>query len=88
MVKVNLDKFKNTHRKDSATGAMTILDAIQDMPSARQLAAISTCFRIVADCCDLNVADTLTVAGNMVNDAEGRRAEFAAVEEFINNEWT
>lgn len=65
---------------------MAIIDAIQDRPARTQVPAICAAFVLALECAGMNVGDALTISKNIINDADGRRPEFKAIEDYINNE--
>lgn len=87
MQQFNRDKLGLVSRNDAAVGCMAIISALQDFPPHVQVAAAAATFRMIADRIGMSVPDIMTVAGNVIHDAEGKRAEFAAVAEFMNKEW-
>lgn len=84
-VSANLrDLAGNAPLTQASGAAMSVADAIQHTPhkGARLLGAASA-FILMADNAGIHVSDLMAMARNCMNDAEGRRPEFKAVEEFI-----
>lgn len=81
------DLTGNAPLRESSNAAMSVADALQHVPhkGARILGA-AVASLILAECAGLNTYDLMTMARNCMSDAEGRRPEFAAVEEFIRKE--
>lgn len=81
------DLTGNAPLRESSNAAMSVADALQHVPhkGARMLGAAAS-FLLMAECAGLNTYDLMAMARNCMNDAEGRRPEFSAVEEFIRKE--
>ena len=86
MNKINRDLMNTAPVKQSATGTMMVIDAVQDLPAHLQLIAITAAFKLMSDRFGMPVQDAFTVADNIMNDAEGKRVEFAAVRMYLENE--
>ena len=70
-----------------AEAAMSVADAIQKIPhKGAQLVGASCAFLLLAESSGLSIPDLMGTARNCMNTAEGRRPEFAAVNEYINKE--
>ena len=81
------DLTGNAPLRQTSQAAMSVADAIQHVPhkGARMMGAAAS-FLIMAECAGLNAYDLMGMARNCMNDAAGRRPEFAAVEEFVRKE--
>lgn len=81
------DLMGNVPLKEAATATMSIADAIQHSPlKGARLMGLTCAFLIAAESAGLPVPDLMGMARNCMNDGEGRRPEFRAVDDFINNE--
>lgn len=83
---LNRDTLNHLSVRDAATGAMTVIDAIQDMTPERQTIAIVSVFKLLVEKHKLSPQDVFTAADNIMNHADGRRVEFAAVRAYLENE--
>ena len=81
------DLMGNTPLKEAATTTMSIADALQHSPlKGARLMGLTCAFLMAAESAGLPVPDLMGMARNCMNDGEGRRPEFRAVDDFINNE--
>lgn len=81
------DLTGNAPLVDCAQAAMSVADALQRAPHrGAQLMGVATSFLIMTACAGLTPSDLMGMARNCMNTAEGRRPEFAAVEDYINKE--
>lgn len=81
------DRYGNVDSRQAARAAMTVADAIQDLPAEEQVAGLACAFKLCAERYGLNVPDTLTVSGNIINTVDGKRPEFRALAEYMEKEW-
>ncbi|WP_303237183.1 hypothetical protein [uncultured Bilophila sp.] len=66
---------------------MSVADAVQHSPlRGARLLGLTCAFLLAAEATGLSVPDLMGMARNCMNDGEGRRPEFRAVDDFINNE--
>ncbi|WP_370791258.1 hypothetical protein [Bilophila wadsworthia] len=73
--------------KDAARATMSVADALQHSPlKGARLMGLTCAFLMAAESAGLPVPDLMGMARNCMNDGEGRRPEFRAVDDFINNE--
>ena len=86
-MKFNPDVFGNVPARDSANAAMAVIDALQSFRPEVQLAGLASAFKLAAERVGIRPTDAFTVSGNLMNDVEGRRPEFAAVAEYMKQEW-
>lgn len=81
------DLLGNAPLKSTARLTMSIADAIQHEPNqGARLGAVLAAAAIAAEQSGLPLYDCLTMTRNLMNSAEGIRAEFAAVESFMTEE--
>ena len=81
------DLIGNAPLTASAEAAMRVADAVQHEPhkGARLLGLLAAAL-IAMEASRCNLHDVLGMARNAMNDAEGRRPEFRAVDAYIRNE--
>lgn len=73
--------------KEAARATMSVADALQHSPlKGARLMGLTCAFLITAESAGLPVPDLMGMARNCMNHGEGRRPEFRAVDDFINNE--
>jgi hypothetical protein len=71
---------------EGAQAAMEVVDRLQrHTPEARVLGAFAV-VSLMADAAGLTPQEIITAATNLMNHAQGRRPEFAAVQEYIEKE--
>ncbi|MDE7064510.1 MAG: hypothetical protein K2O70_03455 [Desulfovibrionaceae bacterium] len=81
------DLAGNAPLVECARAAMSVADALQRIPDrGARLAGASAAFLLMAERAGITPCDLMGMARNCMNTAEGRRPEFAAVEEYINKE--
>lgn len=83
---MNVDALNHAPVLDTCRGAMAVINAIQDLPQGVQEAAITAAFVLMCEVKGLRPTDLFTVSGNIINHAEGKRPEFAAVSQYIREE--
>ena len=77
----------NTPLKEAARATMSVADALQHSPlKGARLMGLTCAFLMAAESAGLPVPGLMGMARNCMNDGEGRRPEFRAVDDFINNE--
>lgn len=81
------DLVSNAQEKQAANATMAVADAVQKVPSqGAQLMGLSCAFAIAAEEANLPIPDLIGYAKNCMNHGEGRRPEFAAVTQYIQEE--
>lgn len=81
------DLLGNAPLKETARLTMAIADVIQHEPNqGARLGAVLSAASIAAEQSGLPLYDCLTMTRNLMNRAEGIRAEFAAVESYMAEE--
>lgn len=84
---MNPDKLSMLPVRSASTASMSVLGAIQDMPPEEATVGVTSAFFLIAERWGLDPRDLLGLTTNIMNHADGRRPEFAAVAEFLRNEW-
>ena len=83
---MNVDRLNNLAVLDGAMAAMEVVNALQrHSPEARVVGAAAV-FRLLAEHLRLDVQGAMSATSNLMNHADGRRPEFAAVSEYISKE--
>ena len=81
------DLLGNAPLRETARLTMSIADAIQHEPNqGARLGAVLAAASVAADIAGLPLYDCLTMTRNLMHSAEGKRAEFAAVESYMAQE--
>jgi len=83
---MNKDQLNSLNVRKAANAAMTVIDAIQDMHPAEQLAGITATFLLLADHQGYTAQDMFSITANIMNHADGRRPEFAAAAQYMKEE--
>lgn len=83
---LNRDDMNMVPVKEAATSTMRVIDAIQTLPPQLQVIAIVAAFKLLTERYKVEAQDAFTVADNVMNHAQGRRAEFDAVRRYLHNE--
>lgn len=83
---LNRDDMNHVPVREAATSSMRVIDAIQDLPPHLQVIAIVAVFKLLIERFGVDAFDAFTVADNVMNHAQGRRPEFAAVRAYLDNE--
>lgn len=80
----------NTSRDAAAKGTMSLLDKLQHMRKEEQVVSAACFFSLLAQKYrqehGITATELLVMADRIMNDAEGRRKEFAAAALYLNNE--
>ncbi|MEG2140964.1 MAG: hypothetical protein RRY20_09285 [Bilophila sp.] len=81
------DQLGNVSLTDAAHTAMSVADAVQTCPrKGARLIGIMAAALITIEASNLNLQDVLAMTRNVINHADGRRPEFAAVDAYVRNE--
>jgi hypothetical protein len=80
------DRLNSTPAKDVAHGAMAIITALQDAPEGVADNAITAAFSLLCEHRNIRPGDLLAISSNILNAAEGRHPEFAAVAHYMREE--
>ncbi|OXS28346.1 MAG: hypothetical protein BCS36_01165 [Desulfovibrio sp. MES5] len=77
----------NCSVREAAQCCMAVANAIQENPKqGPRLMGLACAFLLAAEQSGISVTDMMTYARNCMNDAEGKRPEFAATADYINKE--
>lgn len=80
------DLMVNAGVRDVARATMALIDVNQKLPPHVQLLAQAANFLLLAEHYDIPVQDVFAIITNIMNHAEGRRPEFLAVADYMENE--
>lgn len=72
--------------KEVSNTTMSIIDAIQDYPTRAQVPAVCAAFVLMLEAADVDAFDALAMSKNIINAADGKRPEFKAIADYIDNE--
>lgn len=86
MRKLNRDLMNSIPPVTAARDAMSIVDLMQDMTAERQIIALTSVYRLMVERFGVSPHDIHTVSDNIMNHADGRRAEFKAVAAYMEGE--
>lgn len=81
------DLMGNCSMREAAQCCMATVSAVQTNPDqGSRLMGLACAFLLAAEQSGISVTDMMIYARNCMNDAEGKRPEFAAVADYINKE--
>lgn len=81
------DLLGNADLRKTANLTMAIADRIQHEPSPGvRLAAVLSAASLSLDCTNLPFPDAFGMSRNLMHNAEGKRAEFLAVQDYFEKE--
>lgn len=83
---VNRDHMTNAPIRSVAQATMALIDVNQDKPPEHQLLALGAAFLLMTEHLRVAPADVWGFTNNLMNHAEGRRPEFAAVAAYMEGE--
>lgn len=86
MADLNRDLMNNVPVKTAATSTMAVINALQDMHPHVQMIALTAAYKLMVERFNISPHDVFTVADNVMNHADGRRDEFAAVADYLKGE--
>ena len=83
---MNRDLFASANLRDVAVASMALVDTIQDMQPHVAMASLTATFLLLADHWKMDQKDAFQLVSNLMNHADGRRAEYKAVAAYMENE--
>lgn len=83
---MNLDKLTNIPTRQAANATMSIIDCVQRLQPEERPVALAASFLLLAERLDVPAQDLFTYSTNIMNHADGRRPEFKAVADYLENE--
>jgi glucose-6-phosphate isomerase len=86
MQTLNRDLLNTIPTREAAVASMTVIDALQDYPAEHQLVALTAAYKLMTERFNISPQDVFTVADNVMHHADGRRAEFAAIADYLAGE--
>ena len=83
-----LDRLAITNMpvRQASVASMKIIDAIQSLRPHEQVAGMAATFLLLAEHLGMTPQDIFAITTNIMNHAEGRRPEFAAVAQYMAEE--
>lgn len=84
--KLDTDKLNNIEVKEAANASMEIVNLIQNMAPHVRVVACSVVFCLVCERYKMNPQSAFSVMQHIMNHADGRRPEFAAIRDYLRNE--
>jgi len=86
MRKFDRDLMNNAGQGRVANAAMATITKLQDYGPGEQLNAAAAVFLLLADSYGVAPGDAFAATKSLMNGADGRRPEFAAVQEYLERE--
>ena len=83
---MNRDLFINANLRDTAVASMALIDKVQDMQPHIAMGALSATFLMLCEFWGVDPKDALGITKNLMNHADGKRAEFKAVAAYMEGE--
>jgi len=83
---MNRDKLTSINVRKAANASMVVIDALQKLPPEEQVAGMASAFLLLADHINLTPQEMFSVTTSIMNHADGRRPEFAAVAQYMEME--
>lgn len=84
---MNRDLFNNADARRVANCTMAVIDATQrGFHPHEQMHAMAAAFLLLAEHWGVPAQDLFTATKNLMHDVEGKRPEFAAVADYMENE--
>lgn len=81
------DLMGNAPLAEAARAALSVADALQHHPrKGVRLMGLCVAFLLAAGAAGMSVPDLMGMARNCIHSAKGRRAEFAAVNDYLREE--
>lgn len=83
---MNKDQLTNMDVGSASRASMQVIDALQRMTPAEQVAGIASCFLLLCAHLSITPQEAFAATTNLMHYAEGRRPEFLAVEQYMREE--
>lgn len=84
---MNRDLFNNANPRRVANATMAVIDALQvRFQPHEQMHAAAATFLLLAEHWGIPAQDLFTATKNLMNDQDGKRPEFAAAQQYMENE--
>jgi hypothetical protein len=80
---IDRDKLMNMAVSDAGRAAMQVVDALQNHRPEAQVVGACAAFLLLAEASGMPAQDLFSATKNLINGAEGKRPEFAAVSMYI-----
>jgi len=86
MAKLHSDLLRNTPIEPACRASMAVIDKLQDYSPEVQILGVGATLKVIAEIYKVNLGDILSIIDNIMHYSEGKRPEFAAVEEYVRKE--
>lgn len=83
---IDRTRLMNMAVTDASRAAMQVIDALQHHRPEAQAVGACAAFLLLAEASGIPAQDLFTATKNIINGAEGKRPEFAAVEMYVQQE--
>ena len=86
MPKFNRDVMNMAQPQEVSRAALTVLNTLQDTRPEVQIMGAATVFLSLAEYLGVPAQDAFTATKNLINDQDGKRVEFRAVQAYLEGE--
>lgn len=86
MHKFNRDVMNSAQPSAVSTVALSVLNVLQDSRPEVQVMGAAAVFLFLAEHLQVPAQDVFSATKNLINDQDGKRVEFRAVEEYLKGE--
>ncbi|MDO8839671.1 MAG: hypothetical protein Q7V31_12160 [Parvibaculum sp.] len=83
---MNRDLLLSTPTRTAASRTMQVIDGVQDYQPHEQIVALAATFLLLCERWNTDPRDALRITDRIINHAEGKRPEFAAVRDYMEGE--
>lgn len=83
---MNRDLLNNARPDRVAQAVVDATDRLQNYQPHEQMMGVCALFLFLADHWGVPAQDVFTATKNLINDADGKRPEFAGIEQYIKKE--
>lgn len=80
------DKLNMASPRIVGNVSMAVITAVQDFPAEERALGMAAAFLSLCDRFGLHPGDTFLTVNNVMNDVQGKRPEFRAVESYLRDE--
>lgn len=84
----NRDRLTNIDPTAAANAVMRVVDVMQDQPPEAQVAGMVAAAMLVAETHGIKATEAFAIVNNVMHHADGRRPEFAAARQYMEEELT
>lgn len=83
---IDRDKLHNQSVTDAGRAAMQVITSLQDHRPEAQIVGACAAFLLLAEASGIPAQDLFSATKNIINGADGKRPEFAALSMYIQHE--